>query len=207
MHRGDWLVAPDLHGPATRLDVRLRLLPSEPGPLRHRTPVQVHLGAAAVAGRVLLLDGTSLEPGAEGLAQLTLDAPLGALGGDRYVLRDVSARRTLGGGRVVDPFGPRRGLRSPNRRALLEALSEPDDARALSQALAGAEGGIDLDHFRHVRNVAPAAEAPCSHPRICASCPVRRAGWASRASASTPWRTSCAPGSTRFTATSRTIRD
>ncbi|GJE77148.1 selenocysteine-specific translation elongation factor [Methylorubrum suomiense] len=160
VHRGDWLVAPDLHGPATRLDVRLRLLPSEPGPLRHRTPVQVHLGAAAVAGRVLLLDGTSLEPGAEGLAQLTLDAPLGALGGDRYVLRDVSARRTLGGGRVVDPFGPRRGLRSPNRRALLEALSEPDDARALSQALAGAEGGIDLDHFRHVRNVAPAAEAP-----------------------------------------------
>lgn len=159
VHRGDWLLTPDLHAPATRLDVRLRLLPSEAGPLRHRTPVQVHLGAAAVSGRVLLLDGPALEPGREGLAQLTLDAPLGALGGDAYVLRDVSARRTLGGGRVLDPFGPRRGLRSPGRRALLEALCEPDDALALSRALTVAEGGIDLDHFRRVRNVAPGAEA------------------------------------------------
>ncbi|MGU3538471.1 selenocysteine-specific translation elongation factor [Methylobacterium sp. A54F] len=158
LHRGDWLLAPDLHAPATRLDVRLRLLPGEARDLRHRTPVQLHLGAAAVAGRVLLLDERALAPGEEALAQVTLDAAIGALGGDRFVLRDVSARRTLGGGRVIDPFGPRRGLRSPSRRAMLDALAEPDDGAALARALAAAEGGLDLDHFRRIRNIAAARE-------------------------------------------------
>lgn len=158
VHRGDWVLAPHLHAPATRLDVRVAVLPSEVRPLRHRTPVQVHLGAASVTGRVVLLEERALQPGEDGLARLSLDAPIGALGRDRFVLRDISARRTLGGGRVIDPFGVKRGARTSARRIFVEALEAGDDAAAYAGTLAAMPGGLDLDHLRLTRNLDPAAE-------------------------------------------------
>ena len=159
VHRGDWILSPGLHAPTDRLDVRLRLLPSEVRALRHRTPVQLHLGASAVTGRVLLLDERTIAPGEDALAQITLDAPVGALSRDRFVLRDVSAQRTLGGGRVVDPFGPKRGARTSGRRTILAALERADDGAALALLLAEDEGRIDLDQFRLARNLGPDREA------------------------------------------------
>lgn len=151
--RGDWILAPDLHGPTDRLDVALRLLPGEARPLRHRTPVQVHLGAATVTGRVLLDANGVLPPGASASAILVLDAGLGALAGDRFILRDISASRTLGGGRVIDIDGPRRGAWAPARRAVLDALDTPDDRRALEHLLAVSETGIDLARLARLRNL------------------------------------------------------
>lgn len=159
VHRGDWILSPDLHAPTDRLAVRITLLSAEARPLRHRTPVQVHLAATAVTGRVLLADGTGLEPGVSAIAQLVLDAPIGALARDRFVLRDISARRTLGGGRVIDPFAPARYSRSAARRAEIEACETLDDGVALAALLATAEGGVDLDRFRLARNLRPASEA------------------------------------------------
>ncbi|MDH2309460.1 selenocysteine-specific translation elongation factor [Methylobacterium brachiatum] len=156
IHRGDWILAPHLHGPARRLDVSLRVLPSETRPLRHRTPVHLHHGAASATGRVLLPQGSSVEPGAAAIAQIVLDASLGALHGDRFVLRDVSAVRTLGGGRIIDIEGPRRGAWSPGRRMIVEALNTADHGAALTHLLAHSEEGLDLEHFARSRNV-PAA--------------------------------------------------
>ncbi|POP54795.1 selenocysteine-specific translation factor, partial [Pseudomonas aeruginosa] len=64
------------------------------------TPVHLHLGTQDVTGRLALLEGEQLEPGHRAFAQLVLNAPIQALHGDRLVLRDQSAQRTLGGGRV-----------------------------------------------------------------------------------------------------------
>lgn len=158
--RGHWILAPDLHGPTTRLDVTLRVLPGEARPVRHRMPVQVHHGAAAVTGRVLLETDRALFPGAAIPAIIALDAGLDALSGDRFILRDISASRTLGGGRIIDIDGPRRGAWGPGRRAMLEALDTTDDRHALDGLLAATEAGIDLAHFARLRNVpAQAMEA------------------------------------------------
>src|SRR5690606_20781053 len=113
LHRGDWLLAPPLLAPTTRLDVELRLLDAETRALAHWTPVHVHLAAQDVTGRVALLDTDSLAPGQRCLAQLVLNAPAHAVHGDPLVLRDQSALRTLGGGRVLDPFAPARARRLP----------------------------------------------------------------------------------------------
>ncbi len=135
----------------------LRLLPGEGRPLRHRTPVHVHLGAASVTGRVLLPPGLTVEPGAAALAQIALDGDLGALNGDRFVLRDISAARTLGGGRVIDIDGLRRGAWAPGRRAEIEALDTADHGAALADLLALSETGIDLGRFARSRNIPAAA--------------------------------------------------
>ncbi len=106
-----------------------------------------------MTGRVLLDTDRALPPGAVAPAIIALDAGLGALSGDRFILRDISASRTLGGGRIIDIDGPRRGAWAPGRRAILEALDTSDDRHALDGLLAAAEAGIDLAHFARLRNV------------------------------------------------------
>jgi selenocysteine-specific elongation factor len=141
--RGDWLLAPELHAPTTRIDIDLQLLPGEPRALAHWTPLHVHLGAQDVTGRVALLEDERLAPGERAFAQLVLNSPVQTVHGDRLVLRDQSAQRTLGGGRVLDPFAPARNRRSPERLAQLQALRGEGLEQALPVLLQHAGNGLD----------------------------------------------------------------
>ncbi len=152
--RGDWLVAPERHLPARRLDLLLRASRHAEAPLRDGLPVHLHLGTEDVVGRAAALGGRTIDPGDTGFVQIDLERPVGALHGDRVVLRDHAARHTLGGGRVVDPLAARRGRRLPARLELLKAMAPADSAKAFKQLLA-AEGVVDLAHFGLVRNLAP----------------------------------------------------
>jgi selenocysteine-specific elongation factor len=156
--RGDWLLAAGRHAPTGRLDLRLRVSRMAPAPLRDGLPVHLHLGTEDVVGRLAVLGSAALAPGESGFVQLDLARPIGALCGDRAVLRDHAARHTLAGGQVVDPFAPRRGRRMPARLALLAAMAEPDAARALDRHLA-LEGIVALAPFALARNLAPDALA------------------------------------------------
>ena len=157
VRRGDWVLDPTLHAPTARLDAKVRLLPGEERPLKHWTPVHVHLGAEDVTARLALLEGELLPPGAEGRVQIVLARPVGALHGDRLILRDQSATHTIGGGHVTDPFPPTRGRRTPARMAVLAALEQADPGDALAGVLRVAAGAIDLDRLALARNLAPEA--------------------------------------------------
>jgi selenocysteine-specific elongation factor len=150
--RGDWLVAPELHAPTSRLDVALRVSRTAPVPLKSGLPVHVHLGTEDRVGRVAVLGATRFSAGEEGLVQLDLDQPIGALWGDRVVLRDHGAIHTLAGGRVIDPFPPRRGRARPERLAALDALKESDAGSALEQLLR-LQGHVALAPFALARNL------------------------------------------------------
>jgi selenocysteine-specific elongation factor len=144
IHRGHWLVAEWLYAPTQRLDIDLRLLASEAKAFEHFQPVHVHLGTQDVSGRVALLEGSSLAPGERMFAQVLLNALVQAVKGDPLILRDQSAQRTLGGGRVLDPFAPTRHRRSPERLAQLQALatcSELEDV--LPALLVNSDTGLD----------------------------------------------------------------
>jgi selenocysteine-specific elongation factor len=155
IQRGDWLLAPALHAPTDRFDARLRLLVTETRPLRHWTPVHLHLGAAHVPARVALLDAEVLAPGEEALVQIVTDRPIGALHADRLILRDQSAQRTIGGGTVLDPWPPARGRRKPPRLAALQALQQSNAAAALASLLEVEPGWVDLGRFAQAWNLAP----------------------------------------------------
>ena len=155
IRRGDWVVSPELHAPADRIDVRLSLLASEAQPLKHWSPVHVHLGSAHVMGRVALLEGERLQPGDSGLAQIVLEEKVGVLAGDRVILRDPSATRTMAGATTIDPFGPPRNRRAERRLLELAALVEPD-ADVMPQLLRLESGFVDLARFGLSRNLRPA---------------------------------------------------
>jgi selenocysteine-specific elongation factor len=144
--RGEWVLHPELHAPTAILDGTLRLLPEAPEP-RPGLPVHLHLAAAHVTAR--------LGPLAPGFARLHLDRAIGALAGDRFVLRDAAAMRTIGGGVVLDPFPPRRGARTPARLHLLAAQVQPAPA-ALKAMLAA--GPVALASFCRAHNLRAEAQ-------------------------------------------------
>src|SRR5690606_2534153 len=68
-----------------------------------------------------------------------------------------SARRTLGGGIVLDPFAPRRQRRAPLRTAELQMLEEGSASRILAGLLAITDQGVAIDTAARNLNLGPAA--------------------------------------------------
>ena len=160
--RGDWIVDRALHAPSDRIDVRLRVLADEPRGLRHWTPVHAHLAAAHSTARVAVLGAGSIAPGDSGRVQIVLDRPIHALAGDRIVIRDQSATRTMGGGAVIDPFSPKRGRARPARLAWLDAIEGRGSeqgagaahaSRAVARAVASTMAGVDTAWIRRAFGV------------------------------------------------------
>jgi selenocysteine-specific elongation factor len=152
LRRGVWITA----GPnqaTQRIDVELRLLAREQS-LRHWTPAHLHIGAEDLACRVALLAAKAVQPGETALAALHLDRPIAAWAMQRFILRDPSARRTLGGGTVLDPLPPAR-QNGALRLARLDALRAPDAAAAFANLLATSVRGFDLNAFANSWNLTP----------------------------------------------------
>jgi selenocysteine-specific elongation factor len=149
--RGDIVLDPELHAPADRIDATLRVLDTEARPIGQWLPVRLHHAAAEVGARVVLLGDSPIPPGAEGRVQLVLERPIAAAAGDRFVLRDTSAQRTIGGGRLLDLRAPARKRRTPERLAQLDAHAVEDPERALAALLDAAPGYVDLGGFARDR--------------------------------------------------------
>jgi selenocysteine-specific elongation factor len=158
VERGMWLVDPAAARPITRFQAEIRI-PATQAALQHWTPVHVHLGAADITGRVALLDCTEVAAGDTALAEILLDRETLAVRGDRFVLRDASARHSIGGGRVLDCFPPSRHKRSPARLALLAALTDDDPAISLKLLAEQSAAGVDLGRFAANWNLAADAAA------------------------------------------------
>src|SRR6185369_6583355 len=132
--RGAVVLDPLLHAPTQRIDATLRVLASEARALAHWTPLRLHHAADEVAARVALLEEAPIAPGATGRVQLVLEQPIAAAVSDRFVVRDTSGARTIGGGRFVDLRPPQRRRRTPARLAQLDALGREDPREALEAA-------------------------------------------------------------------------
>ena len=155
--RGDWVLAPAIHHPTQRIAGRVSVLASETQALKHWTPVHLHLATADVTARVAIRRGESIAPGASAIVQLQLDKPVGALHGDRFILRDQSATRTLGGGVVLDPFVSAQRRSKEARAAEFAALEQPTPEATLD-ALIQLARAVDLQRFETLFNM-PSAQA------------------------------------------------
>ena len=153
LSRGDWLLSQQPPAPTERVIVALH----SHTPLTQWQPLHIHHAASHVTGRVSLLE--------DGLAELVLDTPLWLADNDRLVLRDISARTTLAGARVVTLNSPRRGKRKADYLAWIADLARAeDDAQALSAHLS--RGAVGLTAFGWARQLSTSGlnmllENPC----------------------------------------------
>ena len=160
IHRGDWIADARVLQASERIDVRLRLLPDAPR-LMQWTPVHVHLGTAHHTAHIALLEGEHIEPGSEVRAQLVLSHPVYTVPGDRLIVRNAQASRTIAGGSVIDPFAPARKRRSFERVLALNALEELAQRGNASAVVAQAPHGIALSQLvRLSGRLLPADDLP-----------------------------------------------
>lgn len=140
LNRGDWLLSEAPSEPSSRVIVALQ----SHTPLTQWQPLHVHHAASHITGRVSLLT--------DDLAELVLDSPLWLADNDRLVLRDISARTTLAGARVVMLDPPRRGKRKTAYLDWLATLAAAgDDASALAAHLT--RGAVSLSRFGWARQL------------------------------------------------------
>jgi selenocysteine-specific elongation factor len=102
--------------------------------------VRVHLGAAERLARLVLLDSReTVGPRESAFCQVALVEPLLALRGDRFVIRDETAQRTLGGGVVLHPWAARHRRKEPLLGETLTTLAGDDAAAIVRVFLEGNE--------------------------------------------------------------------
>ncbi len=137
--------------PVQRIDVKMTWLPQQapnPGSQFH-----LHLGAAhhLVAIRPLA---------AQNWFQIRSHTALHCHYGDRFIVRDPTGKETVGGGRVIDSFVPRKQRSSPQRLAELQAMDQPDQA-ALQELINLKPEGVKLSDFQINRNLTSQALDCC----------------------------------------------
>lgn len=152
--RGDMVLDGSLHAPTNRFDATLRVLGSERKAIGHWFPVRLHHASAEVGARIALLGDEPIAPGSRATVQLVLDHPIAAAVGDRCIIRDTSARRTVGGGHLLDLRAPARKRRTPERKAQLEVLALANPAQAVQGLLAISPFHVDLTAFVRDRALA-----------------------------------------------------
>jgi selenocysteine-specific elongation factor len=151
VRRGDVVLHSELHAPTDRIDATLRVLPTEPKPITQWMPVRLHHAATEVGARAVLLGDEPIAPGGQARIQLVLERPIAAAAGDRFVLRDTSAQRTVGGGRFLDLRAPARKRRTAERMMQLDALAIAIPKDALAAACASPPCYVDLTAFARDR--------------------------------------------------------
>jgi selenocysteine-specific elongation factor len=141
--RGHVVCAADLDRTTERFDARVELRPAARRPLAGHSAVRVYVGTAEALATIVWLDGrAALPPQEQTYAQLLLREPIVAFGGDRFVLRDQNARRTIGGGVVLHPFAARSQRRPDPRLDALMAIDQAPSAATRLDALLGLEAAF-----------------------------------------------------------------
>ncbi len=134
--RGDVLADERLDAATSRFDAWLEIRPAAKRALKNNSRVRLFIATAETIARAIVLDETAvIAPKDAGFAQLVADTPVVALAGDRFVIRDETNSRTLGGGIVLNPLGRRARKPFDAYRANLRALKESSGSDAIEALL------------------------------------------------------------------------
>ncbi len=128
--RGSVLTSPGGWVSTRRLAVRLEPLPGREERVAPGTRVRLLLGTGEVLARIRRVRGTEAR-------LLSLDGPVAARAGERFVIRALSPAETVGGGVILHPE-PGARFRAVEGEALMEAFSGDDPTVRLTGILRGA---------------------------------------------------------------------
>lgn len=133
--RGDELATPGFLIPASLLHVRIYALTANAAPIKTGLLARLCIGTAEHICRLRLLEAPSVAPGGSALAELRVRSPLAAIWGQRFILRDETDVRTLGGGVVLRPAARRIARGTTEDLAGLRALESSDELERLEECL------------------------------------------------------------------------
>lgn len=133
--RGDLLAQIGYFKPTYMINASYLHLHSAARPLENRTRVRLHLGTAEYLARAVTLEKKPLIAGESGFLQLRIEAPVVCEIGDRFVIRDYSPGRTIGGGRVLEVHPKKLKYLPSEEIEVLEVLEAGSPADLVEQHL------------------------------------------------------------------------
>jgi selenocysteine-specific elongation factor len=142
--RGGTVAAPGALQATKVIDTHLDVLPEARHDIRDGAALRLHLGTIEVGARVLLFDVARLRAGESSYARLRLDNPLVCARGDRFVVRDISSERVLGGGIVLEPQAVRQRAVARQELPAIKAALDESDPVAVAAALLLQQGAAGL---------------------------------------------------------------
>ncbi len=145
--RGDWLIDHAILHPVIRLDVAINLINPRLS-LKTGTEYHLYIGAAHHVVSLRQLAENDI------FFQIKAHSAIIAHYGDRFILRDPASQHTIGGGKVIDLFVPRKKRSSEDRIKELEASNQRDDL-ALKSLIEISPTGVNLRKFLINRNLKP----------------------------------------------------
>ena len=124
--RGDVATVEGFFRPQQWFLCSLKVLDSHKAPVKNGLAVKFHSGTSEVSGKIYFLEGNALGPGDVALVQIWLNEPVVAGPRDRFIVRDLSPARTMGGGTIVE------AIPAKLRRSRADVV---EDCRQLAEAV------------------------------------------------------------------------
>ncbi|MFH1861370.1 MAG: selenocysteine-specific translation elongation factor [bacterium] len=135
IERGDLLAQSGYFRPTYMLNVSYHQLLSASQPLENRERVRLHLGTAEYLARIVPLQKKPIRPGQQGFLQLRLESPTVCEIGDRFVIRDYSPGRTVGGGQVLEVHPTKLKYMPEQEIQVLETLDQGNPRDLVEQQI------------------------------------------------------------------------
>ena len=158
IERGDVLAQPGFFKPTSMVDAKFTYLSGEKAKLENRTRIRFHVGASEVIGRIILLEGDSLQPATEAFVQVHFEKPIIADAGDRFVVRSYSPVRTIGGGSILDVHPQKHKRFQQDVLLQLSQLEQGDPERlVMEQILRSVHSFLSVSELAKLASVPPEA--------------------------------------------------
>lgn len=161
IERGDWLVDPESLSPSQRFDARIHIFPDAGFGIKHMSQVKIHLGAKCLPAKIALLQPDNLLfAGENTLAQIIAEKPVLCSYGDKFLIQDYGETAALGGGLVLDPYGPKRQRKSEQRLQYLSAIECDELDQVIEKLAFVANEIVNIDNLLQSRNWRPGSDLP-----------------------------------------------
>jgi selenocysteine-specific elongation factor len=158
VQRGCTIADPRVTKTTRQFDATLDVCHSVERGIRHQQRVRVHVGTAECFGRIALVGGSTVSAGASAYCRIALTGPAVLMRGDRYVIRDETARQTIGGGVVLHPWPTARLRRDEDGLRRMTAFETRSPTEAAAAFVADQEGApVSLEDMAEFLNRHPAA--------------------------------------------------
>jgi len=155
--RGNLVATPGYLKPSPLVDVELTLSKEADLILQSGHKVHFHHLTKEVEGEVYLIDRNELLPGETALAQVRLKEEVVPVYGDRFVIRNYSPARVIGGGRILNPL-PFKKFRRRFKGEFLEflkALKEKSVKEIVVSYVEKFPGLLEPSSFVQLLNLSP----------------------------------------------------
>jgi selenocysteine-specific elongation factor len=150
--RGQWLVGRELTQVVERFDAYITMPLDAQQKIRDGEMLILHHGTNYTSVRTILLNQKEVLAEQTAFAQFVLQKPLSMCWDDRFILRDMSARYTLAGGKVLDIAPAQRGRKSEERLDFLTLLMGEKPYQVLQRLIASSTVPVSIDFWSKAMN-------------------------------------------------------